>query len=102
MNAEIRPLKPTDCSVQGSLAPQFGTARFAIAGPFAFTVTPRSRLNAAFIECSDMRARLMPRTRISRSLSSGAHSRDPLAHPGYAPRAGIQKALRHDDDPAMD
>jgi hypothetical protein len=29
-------------------SPQFGTARFAIAGAFAFTVTPRSRLNAAF------------------------------------------------------
>jgi hypothetical protein len=24
------------------------------------------------------------KTRMSRSLSSGAHSRDPLAHPGYA------------------
>jgi hypothetical protein len=23
------------------------------------------------------------RSRVSRSLSSGAHSRDPLAHPGY-------------------
>jgi hypothetical protein len=31
-------------------------------------------------------------TRISRSLSSGAHSRDPLAHPGYEPRtSGIWK-----------
>jgi hypothetical protein len=33
---------------------QFGTARFAIAGPFAFTVTPRSRLNAAFSALSSL------------------------------------------------
>ena len=35
-------------------------------------------------ERSDIRDHAQRRPRISRSLSSGAHSRDPLAHPGYA------------------
>jgi hypothetical protein len=34
-------------------------------------------------ERSDIRERTKRRLRISRSLSSGAHSRYPLAHPGY-------------------
>jgi len=36
---------------------------------------------------------LIEGSRMSRSLSSGAHSRDPLAHPGYALRCVRGAAL---------
>jgi hypothetical protein len=44
----------------------------------------------------------MPKTRMSRSLSSGAHSRDPLAHPGYEADAAfaiLRKQSRHRQSP---
>ncbi|MBT1516802.1 hypothetical protein KIP88_41080 [Bradyrhizobium sp. SRL28] len=39
-------------AVNPTAAPQFGTARFVIAGAFALTITPRSRLSAAFSAAS--------------------------------------------------
>jgi hypothetical protein len=44
-----------------------------------------------------MPGNLWHRPRMSRSLSSGAHSRDPLAHAGYVPRpAVVRRANRFD------
>jgi len=44
-------------------------------------VSPPGKLTQ---ERTDMREKKKQPPRISRSLSSGAHSRDPLARPGYA------------------
>jgi hypothetical protein len=64
-------------------------SKLPISGFGTFRTCCRSKRSPG--ERSDTRG-LHELSRMSRSLSSGAHSRDPLAHPGYAASSSLVAA----------